>query len=115
MRIISILVLLGDIPKRKQVQLLMVITAGSIDWEKHTHGDQGSHKANGHSDLQKAEKEVAIERVVLQHVLIFEGDEWLDPVEKASGETRSALTMKQRPDNISTGEAYGFARRNAAN
>ena len=91
MRIIPFLA--GDISKGQHVQLLQAITAGSINRQEDGHGDQGAHKANDHADLHEAEKEVAIERVVLQHVLIFEGGEWFDPVEEASRKAGSALTM----------------------
>jgi hypothetical protein len=96
MRIESVLV--GDISKRQHVQLLQAITTGGVNRQENGQSDQRAHEANDHANLHESKEQVAIDRVVLKHVLIFEGGEWFDPVKEAIRKARRTVTTRQPQD-----------------
>ena len=64
--IVSILVL--DVAEADDVQLLLSTMARGIDREENGPGDATAHKADYSRNLQEAEEEVAVKRVVLQDI-----------------------------------------------
>jgi hypothetical protein len=64
--IVSILVL--DIAEADDVQLLLSTMARGIDREENRPGDATANKADYGRNLQEAEEEVAVKRVVLQDI-----------------------------------------------
>jgi hypothetical protein len=52
----------------EHIQLLLAHAACYVDWKEDRPGNAAADEAYHHSDFQEAEKKVAIQRVVLQHI-----------------------------------------------
>jgi hypothetical protein len=52
----------------EHIQLLLAHAACYVDWKEDRPGDAATNEAYHNSDFQEPEKEVAIKRVVLQHI-----------------------------------------------
>jgi hypothetical protein len=78
---------LVDVAHGKHVQLLLTSAASNVDREQDWHGNAGTDKHNNHSHAKKSEKEVRIQRLVLERIGIWDLPERANPVEPSCGES----------------------------
>jgi len=86
-------VLIDDIAKGQEIELLLPVTSSSIDGEKDGPGNAASDEADSDGDLEIAKEEEAIERMVIEDVAIWNLKESPQPVEKALGKIRRAFSV----------------------
>lgn len=79
----------------QNIQLLLGSTAGGIDRKEHWPGNQATDEADDRDNLEIAEQEVRIHRVMLQDIGIGEPVHVLDPANQASRGGRSELELAQ--------------------
>lgn len=94
-----------DVAEIENVELALTSSTSGIDWEENWHADETADQTHDHTDLKKAEEEVAIERVVLQNGRIWRTEERAEPVEEAIGEAGGTLARKE--GNGQQSEAIG--------
>lgn len=75
----------------QNVELLKTCTARGIDGEQNWPGDQTANKAHDGNQLEVAQEQVRVERVVLQHIGIWQPIHCSNPVEEARGRLWGAL------------------------
>ena len=60
-----LVVIVGYISKRKDIELRFASTSSNVDWEKHRKGDAAADQTSNDSHLQESQEQVAIQRVVI--------------------------------------------------
>lgn len=93
MSIITVFVL--DVAEADHVELLLASSTGGIDGEEDGEGDATTDEAHGGSNLEVAEEEVAVQRVVVEHIAIRYLEEGADPVEQSTRQGWRALPIRQ--------------------
>lgn len=61
---------LVDVGIGEQVKLALTCSTSDVDREQNRPCDAASHKANNYKDLEKAKKQVGIERLVLERMVV---------------------------------------------
>ena len=79
-------VLVHDITKAEEIQLLLPPAAGGGNGKQHRPGNEAAEEANGGGNLEIAEKEVPIKRLVVQNISVRDLIEFGNPVEQPIGE-----------------------------
>lgn len=72
-----------DIGHAQNVQLLLTTAASGIDREQDRPGDNASDKTHDNQDLEEAEPQVTIKRVVSEHMAVGKGRVVFDQAEEA--------------------------------
>lgn len=73
----------GDVAHGEQVELLLAGAAGSIDGEEDGPGDEAAKEADDDEQLEEADKQVAVNGLVVQNVLVLDVAEVGDPAEES--------------------------------
>lgn len=84
-----------DVAKADHVELLLASSARCIDGKEDWERDTATNEAHGGSNLEIAEKEVTIKRVVVKHIAIGNLEEGSNPVEHSTWQSRGALPTTQ--------------------
>lgn len=84
-------VLFGNVTHTEQIELLLLSMAGDIHGKQDWPGDQAADKGNGRCNLQIAKQKVRVQRLMVQHVGIGNGNECRNPIEQAAWQIRRAL------------------------
>ena len=82
----------------KHIKLLTAAMTGDVDWEKHGPGDKTSKEAESRCDLEVAQQEVGIHRLMAQDVGIWQAPHGADPAKEAGLWCGSALMLAQCSD-----------------
>ena len=72
-----------NVAHREQVKLLLASTARSVDGEEHGPSNQTSEETGNDKDFEEADKEIAVNRLVVENVLVLEVFEVSYPSKKA--------------------------------
>ena len=91
--IIAVFVL--DIAEADHVELLLASSTCGIDGEEDWEGDTTANEAHGGRNLEVAEKEVPIQRVVVEHIAIRYLEEGSKPIEHSTWQSRRAFPITQ--------------------
>jgi hypothetical protein len=73
-----------NIAEREHIELLLSIATSCVDWEENRPCDDRAQEAHDDHHLEEAHEEVAVDRLVIQDVLILQVFEIGDPSKEAS-------------------------------
>ena len=88
-----IAVVLRDVAKADHVELLLASSARRVDGKQDRECDATANEADGGSHLEISEKEVAIQRVVVEDIAVRYLEEGSKPVEHSIGQVRRAFPV----------------------
>lgn len=97
-RVITGSLILGNVGDAQNVQLLLSASASGIDREQDGPGDTAADEQDHGGQLEEAQQQIGIHRVVLQHVSVGDLVHGGDPVKKASRGFGRALPGTQSAD-----------------
>ena len=72
-----------DVAHGEQIKLLLASAAGGIDREQDGPGDDASQETQDDEQLEEAHKQIAVDGLVVEDVLVLDAAEVLDPAEEA--------------------------------
>ena len=79
-----------NIAEAQDIKLALTATACCVDWKQNGPCDAYSNKTDENEDLEKSEEQVAIERIVLEDVVVGQSLQVSDCAEEALGASRCA-------------------------
>ena len=82
-----------DVAETQDIQLLLPSTSSGIDREKNGPRDQATNETNGGGDLEEAQEEERIQRVVIEYIAVGKFVEYADPVEETFWQFWRALPI----------------------
>lgn len=92
----SVITVFGlDVAKADHVELLLASSARGIDGKEDWERDTTTDEAHGGSNLEIAEKEVTIQRVVIEHIAIRYLEEGSNPIKHSTWQSRRAFPTTQ--------------------
>lgn len=84
---------LVQVAEKQHVKSLVAIASGRVDWQQNRPGDQCAEEGDGCTDANVAQEKVGVERLVLESVRVWDLPESTEPVEEASWESWSSLSV----------------------
>ena len=103
MGIVTGVISLHDIAHTEQVELDLSTAPSDVDWKEDWPSDAAADEANGRCNLQIAEEQIAVERLVIQDIGVRNLEESPNPVEETFGKIWGAF-----PETVSLTLGYAM-------
>jgi hypothetical protein len=71
------------ISQREDVELRFTSTAGDVYGQKDGEGDAAANQTSNNSHLQESQKQVSVQRVVIENITIRNAEEVAEPTKKS--------------------------------